>query len=40
MRAIRILAMLAVMLATTAVAPAAACPTGYVVCGGACCPGR
>ena len=41
MYAIRILGILAAMLAATAiVAPASACPSGYVQCGAVCCPGR
>jgi hypothetical protein len=41
MRTIRIIAMIAAMLATaTVVTPASACPAGYIQCGGACCPGR
>jgi hypothetical protein len=41
MRTIRILGILAAMLATIAnVSPASACPSGYVQCGGACCPAR
>jgi hypothetical protein len=41
MRTIRIIGMIAAMLATaTVVTPASACPAGYIQCGGACCPGR
>jgi len=41
MRAIRILGVLATILAATCVATSvSACPAGYKVCGGACCPGR
>jgi hypothetical protein len=41
MRTIRIFGMLATMLAATCVVTSvSACPAGYVMCGGACCPGR
>jgi len=49
MGAIRILGILAAIMATTTAAmmatttivtPAFACPIGYVQCGGACCPGH
>jgi hypothetical protein len=41
MRTIRILGALATMLAAiVSVTPASACPSGYVQCGGACCPAR
>jgi hypothetical protein len=41
MRTIRIIGMIAAMLASaTVVTPASACPAGYIQCGGACCPGR
>jgi hypothetical protein len=40
MRIVRILGMLAVMFATTCATAASACPSTYVPCGGACCPGR
>jgi hypothetical protein len=41
MRVIRILGILAAMMATTTiVTPVFACPSGYVQCGGACCPGH
>jgi hypothetical protein len=39
MTAFRILGFLAMLMsATMALAPASACPAGYVSCGGACCP--
>jgi hypothetical protein len=39
MDTIRILALLAALLATTCVVtPASACPNGYFPCGNACCP--
>jgi hypothetical protein len=41
MRMIRIIGIIAAMLATAnVVTPASACPAGYVQCGGACCPGK
>jgi len=41
MRTIRILGLLVTILtAAGAVTPASACPAGYFMCGGACCPGR
>jgi hypothetical protein len=39
MTTLRILGFLAMLMsATVALAPAYACPAGYVSCGGACCP--
>jgi hypothetical protein len=41
MRTIRILGILAALLVTTCiVTPVFACPTAYVPCGSACCPGH